>query len=128
MDAFIFAPKEVVSIPASCFRKMKSAFDRVCHSKLLSQMKGHEALCKIVQVLHFSLTRQLRVKWCCLTSQSFILGNVIRQGSISRPYLFSAHVSALNILPNNTRVAVKWPVYLSISVNVVARRASTQKC
>ena len=78
---------------------MKSAFDKVSHSKLFIKLIERGVPAYLIFLLHsWYRSQRLYAGWGSARSDPFLMGNGIRQGSIISPYLFNVYVDELNIL------------------------------
>ena len=105
-DICIMALKETIGYYYSMntpvfvgFIDIKSAFDRVSHSKLFLKLIERGVPLYLVLLLHaWYTTQRLYAGWGSAQSEAFGMSNGIRQGSIISPYLFNVYVDALKVL------------------------------
>ena len=105
-DLCIYAMKETINYYHSKntpvfigFIDMKSAFDKVSHSKLFIKLIERGVPAYLILLLHsWYRSQRLYAGWGSARSDPFLMGNGIRQGSIISPYLFNIYVDELNIL------------------------------
>ena len=89
----------------TCFLDIKSAYDRVSHSRLFLKLIDRGVPVYVVMLLKFWYSHQrLCVEWGTATSDTFGMSNGIRQGSLISPYFFNVYVDELNSLLDESKL------------------------
>ena len=111
-DQCIFALKELInkykskgSCVYTCFLDASKAFDRVSHTKLFKKLSERGIPGYLLRILVFwYLNQTMCIRWGSEISETFLVTNGIRQGSILAPHLFKIYVDGLSIILNSFKI------------------------
>jgi retron-type reverse transcriptase len=76
-----------------CMLDLSKAFDSVNHLSLFKKLVALDFPANLVELLAtWYVNQQINVRWKKILTDSFLMRNGIRQGSILSPYLFSVYM------------------------------------